>query len=140
MTKYLRDFKIICDYLAAICKPIESQKKGFWLLNCLGSEYKSFVTTMLKPPTPTYTEIIPLLQSHETCEPHNLNNQPIVFVSQNGPHFSQRGCASNNFSSRGRGFTQFGHHNKWNHPPNLPSLAKNRGPHTPISHDHGQFF
>jgi hypothetical protein len=78
MTEYIRDFKLNCDDLAAIGKPIVSQKKTFWLLNGLGKEYKAFVTTMLKPPTPTYTEIIPILQSHETWlsihEPHPSNN------------------------------------------------------------------
>jgi hypothetical protein len=32
MTEYVRDFKLIYDDLDAIGKPIESQKKLFWLL------------------------------------------------------------------------------------------------------------
>jgi hypothetical protein len=144
MTEYVREFKLICDDLAAIGKPIESQKKVFWLLNGLGSEYKAFVTTMLKPPTPTYTEIIPLLQSHETWlsihEPQTSNNQTVAFVTHKGHNFSQRGRTSHNFSSRGRGFTQSGQHNKGTRAPNLPPNVNNQGPCTSTSRDHGRFF
>jgi len=39
--------------------------KVFWLLSGLGPEYESFATAMLKPPVPSYADLIPLLQSHE---------------------------------------------------------------------------
>ncbi|KAF3776976.1 hypothetical protein EJ110_NYTH39792 [Nymphaea thermarum] len=56
----------ICDELAAIGKPIEDHSKVFWLLSGLGQEYESFTTTMMKPPTPSYIDVVALLQSHET--------------------------------------------------------------------------
>ncbi|KAF8409418.1 hypothetical protein HHK36_005494 [Tetracentron sinense] len=82
---YLREFKTICDDLAAIGKPIDDRRKVFWLLNGLGHEYKSFVTTMLKPPTPSYKEILPLLQSHEAWTTiHDSENmtQSVAFMGQ----------------------------------------------------------
>ncbi|PIA57436.1 hypothetical protein AQUCO_00600275v1 [Aquilegia coerulea] len=66
ISNYISSFKTICDDLAAMGKPVDDRKKVFWLLNGLGKEYKSFVTTMLKPPIPSYKEILPLLQNHET--------------------------------------------------------------------------
>lgn len=65
LSHYIQDLKNICDELAAIGKPIDDKKKKkkkvFWLVNGLGLEYNSFVTTMLKPPTPSYKDIISLL-------------------------------------------------------------------------------
>jgi hypothetical protein len=55
----------ICDQLNAIGKPVVDQNKVFWLLSVLGPEYESFATAMLKPPVPSYADLIPLLQSHE---------------------------------------------------------------------------
>nr|CAD1839536.1 unnamed protein product [Ananas comosus var. bracteatus] len=62
---YFRHFKSVCDELTAIGKLVDDKTKVFSLLNGLGSKYESFTTTMLKPPIPTFTKIIPLLQSHE---------------------------------------------------------------------------
>ncbi|KAF3785122.1 hypothetical protein EJ110_NYTH29107 [Nymphaea thermarum] len=72
VSQYLREFKAICDELAAIGKPISDQYKVFWLLNGLGSGYEAFVTSMLtRPPTMQYTEVVALLQAHETM--HTLH-------------------------------------------------------------------
>lgn len=66
LTDYIQTFKRICDDLVANGKPITNCNKVFSLLIGLGASYELFVTTMLKPPTPSYIEVIPLLQSHET--------------------------------------------------------------------------
>ncbi|GKV51885.1 hypothetical protein SLEP1_g58504 [Rubroshorea leprosula] len=63
--EYIRKFKTTCDELAAIGKPMPDKNKVFWLLQGLGKEYENFVTTMLKPPVPSYHELVPLLKSHE---------------------------------------------------------------------------
>ncbi|WP_241627812.1 retrotransposon gag domain-containing protein, partial [Rosenbergiella epipactidis] len=65
MSEYIQRFKSICDDLGAIGKPLDDLQKVFSLLRGLGPGYESFVTTMLKPPSP-YKEIVPLLQGHET--------------------------------------------------------------------------
>lgn len=62
MAEYIRIFKEICDDLAAIGQPITDRQKVFGLLKGLGTGYESFITTMMKPPTPTYKELVPLLQ------------------------------------------------------------------------------
>uniref|UniRef100_A0A5K0ZCD1 Uncharacterized protein n=1 Tax=Nymphaea colorata TaxID=210225 RepID=A0A5K0ZCD1_9MAGN len=68
--EYIRSFKKISDELTAIGKPISNETKVFWLLTGLGKHYESFrttlLTTMLKPPAPSYLEVATLLQNHET--------------------------------------------------------------------------
>ncbi|KAF3776070.1 hypothetical protein EJ110_NYTH47601 [Nymphaea thermarum] len=71
MADYIRIFKNTCDELQAIGRPVNDHTKVFLLLNGLGPEYESFVTSMLKPPIPTYKDVIPLLQSHETLKSLN---------------------------------------------------------------------
>ena len=56
LVEYLCRFKVVCDDLATIGKPIPDHKKSWWLFNV--------TTTMLWPPIPPYTEIITLLESH----------------------------------------------------------------------------
>ncbi|EOY32706.1 Uncharacterized protein TCM_040733 [Theobroma cacao] len=61
-------FKGICDDLVAIRKLVNDRTKVFQLLRGLGLGYESFVTTMMKPPIPSFREIVPLLQGHETMK------------------------------------------------------------------------
>ncbi|WRX22866.1 hypothetical protein QQP08_015353 [Theobroma cacao] len=65
---YIRKFKAIFDDLAVIRKPIMIKPKG------LGHRYDSFVTTMMKTPIPSFREIVPLLQGHETMKSVNFPN------------------------------------------------------------------
>ncbi|KAF8408703.1 hypothetical protein HHK36_004767 [Tetracentron sinense] len=122
ISKYIRTFKSVCDDLAAICKLISDRTKVFSLLNGLGSGYESFVTTMLKPPTPTYCEIVPLLQSHETMrnlhhyEGYGTTNHNVAFLGQrpqgqrDNRTFYRRGRSNQvSFNSRGRCFPHTGH-------------------------------
>ena len=64
--EYVRAFKAISDDLSAIGKPLDDRRKVFYLLKGLGPGYESFCTSMLKPPIPSCTELVPLLYSHET--------------------------------------------------------------------------
>ncbi|KAG5233062.1 Retrovirus-related polyprotein from transposon [Salix suchowensis] len=63
ITEHIRTFKGIYDNLSAIGKTIPDQEKVFCLLTSLGPHYETFTTTMLKPPRPSYTELISQLQS-----------------------------------------------------------------------------
>lgn len=63
---YLRRFKEVCDSLAAISLTVTDQNKVFALLTGLRAKYEPFITSKLKPPMPSYNEIVPLLQSYET--------------------------------------------------------------------------
>ncbi|KAK2988019.1 hypothetical protein RJ640_011282 [Escallonia rubra] len=67
INEYIRKFKSICDNLVVIGKTVPDKNKIFWLLQGLGHGYENFVTTMLKPPVPSYNDIVPFLQSHEAC-------------------------------------------------------------------------
>ncbi|OMO89257.1 hypothetical protein CCACVL1_07965 [Corchorus capsularis] len=111
MADYIRIFKNVCDDLAAIGKPADDRAKVFGLLRGLGSDYESFITSMLKPPIPTSNDLIPLLQGHEIMKSlHQTSKSPnlnMAFMSQRNTanrNFSKRGRGS--FSSRGRGFPQ----------------------------------
>lgn len=50
---YIIGFKEICDELDAIGKSMEDQQKVFGLLKGLGKGYRSFVTSIMKPPIPS---------------------------------------------------------------------------------------
>nr|KYP45056.1 Retrovirus-related Pol polyprotein from transposon TNT 1-94 [Cajanus cajan] len=63
INEHIRIFKGLCDNLAAIGKPVPDKEKVFYLLTSLGPEYETFTTTMLKPPRPSYSELISQLQS-----------------------------------------------------------------------------
>ncbi|KAG5241400.1 26S protease regulatory protein [Salix suchowensis] len=65
LAEHLKKFKSICDSLAAIGNPIPDKTKVYSLLANLGPKYESFTTTMLKPPMPSYSETVSLLQGFE---------------------------------------------------------------------------
>ena len=109
LDEYIRDFKLTCDHLNAIGKPVPDRKKVFWLLSGLGPRYESFSTAMLKPPVPSYNDLIPLLHSHELIRASSLSEHPnhtLAFVGERSTSRNQfeRGSGSS-FNSRGRGFT-----------------------------------
>ncbi|PKI36765.1 hypothetical protein CRG98_042842 [Punica granatum] len=56
LSKYLSNFKSICDQLSAIGKPVSDVNKVFRLLEGLGDKYESFKTTMLRPPIPRHSQ------------------------------------------------------------------------------------
>ncbi|KAF3783657.1 hypothetical protein EJ110_NYTH16959 [Nymphaea thermarum] len=63
---YVAKFKAICDDLGATGKSVADKEKAFWLLQGLGKGYVPFVMVMLKPPVPSYKQLVSLLQSLET--------------------------------------------------------------------------
>ena len=115
ITDHIRIFKNLCDNLAAIGKPIPDQEKVFCLLTSLGPQYETFTTTMLKPPRPTYTELISQFQNLD----HHQNwfsTQFDASLSPLTPHLAFYGQQqkqirnftprnqNNSFTSTGRGF------------------------------------
>uniref|UniRef100_A0A2N9J0X7 Uncharacterized protein n=1 Tax=Fagus sylvatica TaxID=28930 RepID=A0A2N9J0X7_FAGSY len=103
---FIRNFKLTCDQLNAIGKSVLDQKKVFWLLNGLGPRYESFSTAMLKPPVPSYLDLIPLLHSHELRNKSLLIDQPNPALAFVGQRFNSNKGSS--FNSRGKGFHQSG--------------------------------
>jgi len=65
MEEHIRTFKKLCDSLAAIGKPVSDNEKVFCLLTSLGPQYENFTTTMLKPPRPSYSELVSQLQNFD---------------------------------------------------------------------------
>lgn len=64
--EYVQAFKKISDDLTAIQSLVNDKDKVFYLSSGLGSQYESFVTSMLsKPPYPTYSQFVIALRSHE---------------------------------------------------------------------------
>ncbi|KAJ4966684.1 hypothetical protein NE237_018533 [Protea cynaroides] len=98
------EFKGICDQLSAIGKPLADQSKVLSLLTNLGSAHESFATTMLKPPVPSYSDLLPLLMSHDlrTQSHHSRTTSQKAFSSER----TQKPRTGHGFTSRGYGFSQ----------------------------------
>ncbi|KAF6137463.1 hypothetical protein GIB67_009939 [Kingdonia uniflora] len=64
--EYLQTLKNICDSLKAIGCSVPDEEKPYWLLQGLGPNYESFITTMqAKPPIPSYKEVVASLKIHD---------------------------------------------------------------------------
>jgi hypothetical protein len=104
--EHIRIFKGLCDNLAAIGKPVPDKEKVFYLLTSLGPDYETFTTTMLKPPRPSYSELISQLQSLDQRRNwfSNRNNMQNSFTPQMAFYGQQQRSRQN--SSRDRGNSQ----------------------------------
>ncbi|KAL5790385.1 hypothetical protein ACOSQ2_005273 [Xanthoceras sorbifolium] len=64
--EYFKDFKNICDNLAAIQKPVSDIDKVLQFASGHGNQYMDFRTAMLsKPPLPSFQQFLLALQGHE---------------------------------------------------------------------------
>jgi len=69
LDEYLREFKSICDNLAAIKEPVSDQDKVFQFAYGLGPRYETFHVAMLtKPPYPSFSQFLLALQGHEQIQ------------------------------------------------------------------------
>ncbi|KAH0764298.1 hypothetical protein KY285_000169 [Solanum tuberosum] len=98
--EYIKEFKGICDGLAAIHKPVDEDIKVINFARGLGLKYKTFRTVMLGG------DMI------RTCNLQVVpqQNHNMTFSAQRGRgrgNYSQR-RGNNNFNSRGRGFKPAG--------------------------------
>lgn len=99
LNDYLQRLKSICDSLAAAGKPVSDLTKAFSLLNGLGDKYDNFVTFMLKPPIPSFTELVLLLQGYETwiaCCNTDTTDQIVLFGQKITNHKKAAGSLPNN--------------------------------------------
>ncbi|KAH9648572.1 retrovirus-related pol polyprotein from transposon RE1 [Citrus sinensis] len=114
--EYVRKYKHICDFLAAINKPVNDLDKVFGLARGLGYRYQDFKLAQLsKPPYPSFKQFVMALENHEQTlinfeeEKKNTINLAQAFFSQRG-----KGKGRGNggfFNSKGRGFTAAGGQN-----------------------------
>lgn len=145
ITEHISKFKGLCDNLAAIGKPVPDQEKVFCLLTSLGPHYETFTTTMLKPPRPTYSELISQLQNLDQRRHWFSNHTEIgtpslthhmAFYGQHqhrsqGNSSSHRG-QSRKFTSHGRGFqAQQQRDSTPSYNSNIPSANQQRRPPPP---------
>jgi hypothetical protein len=66
VVEYSREFKSVCDQLAAMGRPVDDLDKIHWYLRGLGSAFSTFSTTQLSLPSLTsFTEIVPMAESYE---------------------------------------------------------------------------
>ncbi|XVE69974.1 hypothetical protein DITRI_Ditri10aG0034200 [Diplodiscus trichospermus] len=112
LNEYILRFKNLCDDLIAIGKNVPDKTKVYCLLNGLGSSYETFVTSMLKPPVPSYQEIVPLLQSHESrnqlhgSEGYKPTQMAFLGHKTYNGQTKNRGIRFNKFNSKGKGLIQ----------------------------------
>lgn len=115
ITEHIRSFKALCDNLAAIGKPVPDKEKVFCLLTSLGPQYETFTTTMLKPPRPSYTDLISQLQNfdqrrnwfstHTNISCSSLTHQLAFYGQQRSQaNTSYYRGSPRKFTSSGRGF------------------------------------
>ncbi len=84
---YLRNFKSICDSLAAIQKPVFDEDKTIQISHCLGTKYDVFVTTMLsKPPFPTFNQFVTALQNYSMRFEGNDNDEKLLPTQNQTPN------------------------------------------------------
>ncbi|XP_018806504.2 uncharacterized protein LOC118349168 [Juglans regia] len=89
---------------------------------------------MLKPPMPSYSEVVPLLQGFETRSQlhENYNAQHTAFYGHATGHGKNKGRP---WSSRGRGFSQATQVARPGHQHSQHSGPKNHGPHSGTVHE-----
>ncbi|KAH0767910.1 hypothetical protein KY285_003781 [Solanum tuberosum] len=119
--EYIKEFKGICDGLAAIHKPVDEDSKVINFARGLGLKYKTFRTVMLgKAPYPTLNQFVNALNQfvnalrgfdmREDEKEVPQQNHNMAFFAQSGRgrgNYSQR-RGNNNFNSRERGFKPAG--------------------------------
>jgi len=121
LDEYLKEFKGICDGLAAIQKPVDEDSKVINFARGLSLKYRTFRTVMLgKAPYPTLNQFVNTLRGfdmRENDEEVPQENHNMAFSAQRGRgrgrggynHNQNRG--NSNYNSRGRGFKPAGQGN-----------------------------
>lgn len=151
---YCREFRILCDNLSAIGKPVDENMKIFTFLNGLGREYDPITTviqsSLSRLPPQTFNDVVleisafdAKLQSYEATpevSPH-LAFQTQRFGNSNyggnrgrGGSFGRSGNyrGRGGYSTRGRGFTQQVNTSGWNQPPGSQSQGSQSGNTRPV--------
>ncbi|KAL5698242.1 ABC-type xenobiotic transporter [Ranunculus cassubicifolius] len=91
---------------------------------------------MLKPPVPSYNDLIPLLLSHELRNKSLLSesaNPNLAFLGQrSAPRYQNKHGQNSSFTSKGRGFTQSSSRPAYNH--RNPQRQSTESRHSPQQH------
>ncbi|XP_049400053.1 uncharacterized protein LOC125864182 [Solanum stenotomum] len=112
--EYIKEFKGICDGLAAFHKPVDENIKVINFARCLGLKYKTFRTVMLsKAIYLTLNQYVNALRGFDMRDDEKevpQQNHNMVFSAQRGRgrgNYSQR-RGNNDFNCRGRDFKPAG--------------------------------
>jgi hypothetical protein len=74
VVEYSREFKSVCDQLAAMGHPVDDLDKIHWYLRGLGSAFSTFSTTQLSLLSlPSFTEIVPVDQKGKLTYKNSLS-------------------------------------------------------------------
>ncbi|GJW11132.1 putative RNA-directed DNA polymerase [Tanacetum coccineum] len=117
VSEYGRNFKTICDKLAAIGQPVDEMDKLHWFLCGLGASFETFSTAIrTSKPSPVFRDLLSQAESHEMFlqSLHGSATPPAAFFSQqqNRSGFTRGrqqgysrggGRGSNQNGGRGRG-------------------------------------
>lgn len=120
VSEYGRQFKSLCDQLAAIGHPVDDTDKAHWFLRGLGSSFSSFFAAqMALTPLPTFRDLLSKADSFSLFQEslESSSTSSVVFYSQhqtsgqssyqsgssNSSSGSGNGGGNQNQNSRGRG-------------------------------------
>lgn len=87
LNDYLERYRSIYVELSTIGKPLPEDRKLFWKLNCLGSNYPIFTTMTFTTPLPKYSELLSMCQSYESrilILESASSSQQVTYISKKG--------------------------------------------------------
>ncbi|GJV61904.1 retrovirus-related pol polyprotein from transposon TNT 1-94 [Tanacetum coccineum] len=131
VSEYGRNFKTICDKLAAIGQPVDEMDKLHWFLCGLGASFETFSTAIrTSKPSPVFRDLLSQAESHEMFlqSLHGSATPPAAFFSQqqNRSGFT-RGRQQGYSRGGGRGSNQNGGRGRGGrHPPHCQLCITNR--------------
>ncbi|GJS78138.1 putative RNA-directed DNA polymerase [Tanacetum coccineum] len=106
VSDYGRQFKGICDKLAAIGQPVDEMDKLHWFVCGLGASFETFSTAIrTTKPFTTFRDLLSQAESHEMFlkSLHGSAIPPAAFFSQQSGSRSLRDSTNANKYSRGGG-------------------------------------
>ena len=86
ITEYARVFKVLCDQLHAIGRPVDGTDKVHWFICALGSDFTSFSTAqMAQTPLPSFLDLVSKVENFEFFQKSLDNHGPptTVFTATN---------------------------------------------------------
>ncbi|KAI3785937.1 hypothetical protein L1987_45063 [Smallanthus sonchifolius] len=105
ITEFSRQFKLLCEQLAAIGHPVAEIDKLHWFLRGLGPSYEGFsIAIRAIKPAPLFRDLVAQAESHDLFSQslHGNVTPPAAFHAQNRRESSTQ--------SRGRGSSNRGHY------------------------------
>jgi hypothetical protein len=104
VTVYARAFKVLCDQLHAIGRPVDETDKVHWFLRGLGPDFSTFSTAhMAQALLPCFSDLVSKAESFEIFQKSLETLAPPVAAFTANRSSSHRGSSSFR-QNRGRGY------------------------------------